>query len=206
MPYKRSYRKRPYRRRYRRRPTLAKKAYYLAKKAQTQKELKHSNHSFSGTVDQAGTIQSLSTVQEGDTNNSREGNVIYPTSSKIRLNMEMNSAVTTTLVRIIVFKWLVGGNTPTVTDILQSAAVNSFKSEANRYNSKILYDRTHQLNEGASIKKMVYIKNKFRNYLMAFPEGTTQANKNSIYILILSDETTNLPAISFQQRLYFKDS
>lgn len=204
--YKKNYRRKRYYRKRRSAYSLAKKSLYMAKKAQGQKELKHSNHSFSSTVSQTGTIVSLSTVQEGDTNNSRDGNVIYPTSSRIRMNMEMDVDAINTLVRVIVFKWLIGGTTPVVTDIIQTASINSFKSELNRFNSQILYDRVHQLNIGATTKKMVNINNKFRNYLMAFPEATAQANKNAIYILLLSDESVDLPTVSFQQRLYYKDA
>lgn len=204
--YKKNYRRKRYVRKRRSAYSMAKKSLYLAKKAQGQKELKHTNHSFSDTVSMTGTIVSLSTTTEGDGNNAREGNVIYPTSSRIRMNMEMDVDAVNTLVRVIVFKWLVGGTTPIITDILQTNSINSFKSEANRFNSKILYDRVHQLNIGATTKKMVNINNKFRNYLMAFPEATAQANKNAIYILMLSDETVDLPTVSFQQRLYFKDA
>lgn len=183
----------------------ANKALSLARKAQNQKELKFAAHNYTTPVTDTGAIVSLSTVGQGDTNNSREGNVIYPTSSRVRCYISLNASASTSMIRIIIFKFR-PNTTPTVTDVLQTGDVTSFKTDSERFLSKILYDKTHILSDGSVQQKMITITNKFRKYTMGFDEGTTQANYNALWALLISDESTNAVGIDFEQRLYFKDS
>ena len=86
MVYRRRTSRRTYRRRYTRKTSTASKvnkALYLAKKAQSQKELKwHQVTTGVSNVNVEGSLVSLSSVAQGDANNMRDGNVIYPTQSR----------------------------------------------------------------------------------------------------------------------------
>lgn len=191
-------------RRYNNTDATARKALYLARKAQNQKELKyHSVLNLSNTVTSSGEIVALSGLTQGDTNNERDGNVIYPTSVALRLNMISVSTVRTKC-RVIIFKWL-EGTTPSVSDILDTVDVVSFKSDGHRFESKILYDRTIVLDNILLQEKFIQKRIKLDG-LIAYNETSSVPSKNGIYMLLMSDQGANFPTFSYETRLYFKDA
>lgn len=209
--YKKNYRrKRTYRRR---RPSsaysMAKRSLYMAKKAQGQKELKYAAFPLvSGDVINTGQIFSLSSIAQGDTNLTREGNVVYPTSLRMKFSVTNAGAPGARLFRVIVFKWR-PDSTPTVGDILQNNDPLSFKDIDQRFNSNFIYDRMFKLGTaGASNEKIIVnIVRKFSKYTMGFPSATSQANYNSLWCLVISDTATaNIVIAEATSRLYFKDA
>lgn len=205
MPYakmsgRKHYRKRGYNTR-----DLAKKAYSLAKKAEGKKELKHNAISITDTSpDTTGALQELSVLAQGDTNNTRDGDVIYPTSIKMRGVLSMAGAASDTYVRFIVFRWK-SGSPSAITDILVSGSVISFKSEANRFQSEILMDKVVNLNDSKSTSVFIQKSLRCKKYI-GYNQSTTAANRNSIWLLTLSNESTNAPTLTMGSRLYFKDA
>lgn len=201
MVYQRKYQKRRvYRKRNNATASMAKKAYYLAKKAQNQKELKfHQIQDLSNTVTSSGEIVALSNVSQGDTNNDREGNVIYPTS--IRVKMEINAS--SGLSRVILFQWLNDGN-PVVSDILDAPSVLDFKSDGHRYESRILFDRTVASNINGQQMFKFDITKKLKG-LIAYNETTTVPVKNGIYFCLITDNLSG-HSYKYTTRLYYKDS
>lgn len=198
------------RRRYRRRPkgayALAKAAYAKASKAQSKKEVKFVETTAinDSTPDTTGAIQSLCVLSQGDGNNNREGNVIYPTSLAFRGTISMASAATDTFVRIIIFRWK--SATPTdITELLQTTTVDSFKADSERYLSNILYDRTFVLNDAKSTSLFFQKRMKLKG-MIAYDEATSTPNRNGLFIATLSNEATNVPTCDMVARLYFKDS
>ena len=212
MPYYRrrynNYRKRYYtRKRYNNTSYgTAKKALYMAKKAQNQKELKWVQDTISGAVDSTGSVFSVSEVPQGDDVNSRSGNVIYPTSLKVRFSANMNAGVQDTFFRIVFFTWR-SDQTPTVTDILETPDVASYKWDGKRMMSNILLDRVIRFNIGGDTNAFFQRKIKFRKYTMGFNEEGIQANYKPIYVLVLSDKPLlTSPTVDIVTRLYFKDA
>lgn len=207
MPYaKKGMRRRRYRRRPRTAYGLAKAAYAKAKKAQVQKELKFNQFGplTDTSPDSTGSIEELSQLSQGDTNNTREGNVIYPTSLKWRATLDMATAATDTYVRIVIFRWL-SGSPSAVTDVLNTVGMTSFKDDNNRFRSQILYDKVINLNDAKSTSIFLQGRIKLRG-LIAYDETTAAANKNSIWIATMSNEAVNFPSFAFRSQMYFRDS
>lgn len=204
MSYVRRTRRRVYRRR-RSQQSLAKKAYRLAKKAYKLPELKYNSLSYSPTsVLNVGSINELSTVGTGVTDNNRVGNMVKPTSVKYRCSLKLNASATDTLVRMIVFRWI--SEAPAApTDILQTVNITSFKNQDNRYQSQILKDVTFRLSTAE--KPEIFIKGSIRTkFPVMYPDGSSVSNKNAIYVLFTSDELVNTPTIAWESRMYFRDS
>lgn len=209
MVYQRRAPRKMYRKKYvRKTSTAAKanKALYLAKKAQNQKELKWINVSSANlNVGITPVLENLSTLAQGFSNNNRDGNVIYPTSIKFRATMVMDAAIGSTNIRVIILRWI--SDTPSgVSDILQSPTIESFKSDNDRYSSQILYDRVITLSDGTTSQRYVSIKHRLKG-LIAYPETSSIANRNGIWLLMLSNSPDATPVVvDYSSRLYFKDA
>ncbi len=187
---------------------LAKKAYTIAKKSERQKELKYHTTAFisgtNGDVDNTGLLINVSDIGLGDTNNDREGNVIYPTSSKLRLCIELNPNATETFVRVIIFQWK-QENPVSLADYLAVVTIDSFKSDINRYLSKTIFDHVYRVSSGGGENVFTEIKRKLHGFI-AYPDAGTNANKNETFVALLSNQAVNLPIVFFEHRLYFRDS
>lgn len=206
MPYgkKPTYKKRNYRKYSNRNSSLAKKAYRLAKKAYKLPELKYHEESVTPTsVSGTGSITEASDMIEGTSDNQRIGVVIHPTSLKIRCTMKLNAAATDTLVRMLVYRWVSEGNT-TLSEVLETATVNSFKSQNLRYQSEILYDRVFRLS--TTEKPEIFLQKSIKlRKMICYPGGSNNANRNGIYIAFVSDEAVNTPTITYTSRLFYRD-
>lgn len=203
MPrYKKNYR-RNNRRRYNN--STAQKALRLAKKAYKLPELKYKDSSFSTTnPDSSGSLNILMSLNQGTTNNERVGDTVSPTSMTIRGKMNIHSSATATQVRILIFRWL--SEAPgAVTDVLESAAITSFKSQNLRYQSEILYDRVFQL-DSVNRPELYWQKKIKLKHKICYPESSSAANRNGIYAIVLSDEATNTPTLDTKYRIFYRDA
>lgn len=210
MPYGRRYT--PYKKRYNgyRKPrysstrVLAKKALTVAKKAYRLPELKYNDQSIvPTTVSGTGSINELSVMAQGSSNNQRIGDMVKPTSVKYRCTMKINAAATDTLIRMIIFRW-VSEEPSTAADVLANATVQSFKSEDKRYQSEILVDRVYRI---SSVERPeLFIKGSVKlNKPISYAGGGNVANRNGIWVLFTSDEAVNTPTIAYQARLFYRD-
>lgn len=186
--------------------TLAKKAFYLAKKAQVTKELKHNE--ITGTITaptSSGSITELSATTQGDTNNTRNGDTIYPTSLALRMKMNINASADSTQVRVIIFRWI--SEAPSgVGNILESTSITSFKDQNERFQSQFLYDRVFNLNSVNKPELFFSKRIKLTKPISYSEAAPGVANRNGIWILIISDEAVNTPTLAYNTRLYFKDA
>ncbi len=183
---------------------IATKALSTAKKALAQPELKHTETVHTTTPPVAGFINQLSTVVQGDSNNERIGETIQAKSLHLRFSLEINASATQTQVRVIIFKWRSEQPANTL-DVLLLSLITSFKNQDKRYQSAILSDRVYQLSDAKN--PIIFVRQKIRvNKLISFPEDSSTSNMNSIWLLMLSDEATNTPALVLRSRLFYTDS
>lgn len=212
--------KKPYSRAYRKNfvpePTSASakasKALALAKKAQasTRQELKYHEVSSGATLmGPAGVVflGQVTSLSGGTGSNQRIGNAVKPKSIVLRLNTLYNPLAETggQLYRIIVFQNLLTGSPAAVTEYLNTARYDSFKSIDNRFNTKTLYDQTFSVTQD----------NPQRNHLIKlkvpkpiyYPGATTTPEKNGVYIICISNEVTllNSPFIQGRARFFFTE-
>lgn len=195
---------RRYRKNYRRtNQSLAKKAYALAKKNAKNTELKyHEETNSHATLLNTGVIIGIDNMAQGITNNTRIGDRVSPTSLRMKHNLTWGNA---NLFRLIVFRWI-SESPAAVTDILQAANATSFKSEAARYQSEILYDHTYVKDAD---KPVIQINKKFKLSKQISYDGASGIvpSRNGIYYIALTDVTSaSTCTFAGGTRLYFKDA
>lgn len=213
MPYgRRRYRKKNYRRKGRN-TSLAKKAYRLAKKAYKLPELKYNTDGFTwsnGTAPTTGVLVGLDQISQGTTNNTRIGDTVSPTSLKFKCNLVLSNSNSDNdsmgqQARMIIFRWI--SEAPaSITDVLESTTINSFKSEDKRYQSEILYDRVFHQNAEIPVH---HIERKLKiNKHISYPEGSSVSNRNGIYMLVFGTGTSTTqatPPFVLNSRLFYRD-
>jgi len=219
MPYvsrrKYGYRKRRYGYRSRNQVRMQKDISYI--KSLINTEMHHTEYTATSNITNTGSVTSLSTVAVDDTNNGRTGSKILP--RYLNVNGSLAGPLGGGWVRMIIFMWK-DDTPPTVTDVLQSADVNSFLNE-NIIGSKnddrklqVLRDRKYALVQateselrsikiripfnGPKIKRKVHIKYIDDN-------STDVPIYNGIYMLTLCSQSS--PAsFTYNARLSFYDN
>jgi len=185
--------------------STAKKALALAKKA-NRKELKYLDGVIGITSDQilntGVTWFNFPLIATGSTVNNRIGNVIHPTSLKLKYTMEKHASATATQVRLILLQQK-NDYTGSITDYLQTADINSQKSVDHRYDSKTLLDKSFIL-DAERPKRFINMSIKVP-LSMYYDASSSTPDKNRLVLYLISDEGTNYPTIVGNQRLYFTE-
>lgn len=165
-------------------------------------------------VNYNGTIFPLSQISQGDAIDERVGNSILSKALLIKYAWRGNFASEQyNHVRFMVFMDTMNtGTIPTVADVLNSiGSSNAPNSHLTRINAmqfrfKILHDEAYILCQyGESAKtKSVYIK--LDQHLKYTGTSGTDEGKNQIYVLVIGDNNTNLPNISYISKLKYYDN
>lgn len=173
-------------------------------------ELKYHDQSMLNTPDDSGTVDFLSGIPEGDDNTQRNGRSIRAKSIYLTGSVAQNASATETIVRIIVFRDKSGAGTPPIVlDVLSVTDVTSplnVDTAGNRF--QILSDQRFQFSNSGS--KIAWIKryiplNFHINYL--YTDGTPgSCGTNAIYVIMISNETTNPPGVELNARIQFIDN
>jgi hypothetical protein len=165
----------------------------------------------SASISTAGNVFNLVNIANGDTDSDRTGNSIFVRYVNAGGMLQLNSSADNTAVRImlVIDKQQVGDNLPTVTDILET--VSSPTAPYSKLNSEtagrftILSSRVYILNTERPSCSW-FIKKSMRHHVRY--NGTTGADiqKGGLYILAISSEATNSPAMNRNVRLSFYDN
>ncbi len=192
--------------------STAMKALRMAKyvKGLVNSELHSSDFTLNTTVTTTPTVSHLTDVAIGDDFTQRTGRKIRLKSIQIRGDIELNAVATNSTFRMIVFKDTMNiGTPPTASQIVANtdALRNPEPNFLNRF--KILMDRTIQLNQkvDANLPKVTF--NWYRKLdLPVTYTGTasTDEGKNSLWLLLVSDEASNAPDLDFTSRIRFRDN
>lgn len=220
MPYRKY--NRPYRRRryYRKPPQkpmrykvadTAYKAYVMGRKAMRiiNSEVKVSNTSSSYSPSSTGAVVDLSSVAQGDTDNTRDGDSIKPLNLTMRGLISADASVTNngaTFVRVVVVRAKhERGTSPTWASVFGSASTLAAKDHDNRFETKILYDRLFSLdaNKGSTLTFNKIIK---LDGHIQFDGGASTIRNGGIYLMHMSNVATNLPSLNVNTRLSFVDN
>jgi hypothetical protein len=116
------------------------------------------------------------------------------------------------VVRVIVFRDLDGyGTAPGGSDLLQNTgsaiAPLSPKTYLNTDRFSILYDRLETIdNTGPkTLCDMITMPHEGHVKYLGTTASASANGKGSVYILFVSDESTNTPTFAYQARVYFTD-
>lgn len=217
-PYRPNYRRRRARS-YARKPTkpwrykVADTAYRAFKMAKSLKDAvnveykRHNTQLSQADVDYDGSIYYLNQISQGDTDLTRDGDSVKIQNLNLRYNIASSSQ---TFARVIVF-WDKQDQIVNPGDFLETVgsgyAPNSAKNYDNRFRTKTLYDRKHNLSVGGGLQNIVDTVIPI-NLHTQFYAGTTGIRTGALKILMISERTpaTNICAFSGLSYVTFTDN
>lgn len=173
-------------------------------------ELKYVDNTFSGNQNTTYALSCLTNVAEGDTQSNRTGISQLNHSLHMRLNLTMNTVATSTYFRVILLVWNenVQETAPSSAKILENNSV--YFSPYNVENSKqysIIKDKTYPLATGgpSSISENWNIKlsplhSKYTS------TGSTSQSTGHVYLMLVSDQSTNTPSYQIYTRIRYYDN
>lgn len=142
----------------------------------------------------------------------RIGNSIKLQNIEIRYRLFIGSSATRTVARVIVFRDLDGyGVAPTSNELLQvgGSVTTPLQPKAflNAERFSILYDElfTMSVTGDSSFVRDLRIPHEGHVKYLGSSAAAASNGKGSVYILFVSDESTNTPSYSYHTRVYFTD-
>lgn len=174
-------------------------------------EIKVKDTNITGSITSSGSVNKLCVISQGDGVSNREGNSVHPLNLSYRIFLIPNATPTQTAFRVIVFKGKgERGSSYTPIEILESTSMTSFKSISNRYDSRILYDKTYLLGNPSAGPVVSYDCGVLRigGHISFDSTDATGAtiDDGGLYVLLLSNQATNTPTISCNFRLTYTDN
>jgi len=169
--------------------------------------------STSATFTTTGTLVSLSTVAQGSDFNERVGNSIKLQEIEVNARIFMNTASGNSVYRFIIVRDLDGyGTAPAVSSILSNGvgtttAPLAIKDFLNRKRFSFLFEEMGTLSPQGERGVYISVRIPHEGHILYLGSTATAASngKGSLYLLVLSDETVNMPTIAFQSRVTFTD-
>lgn len=193
---------------------LARKAFrgvrYL--KGLVNSEMLHLDTNFSAaSVLGSGAVSHLTAIAQGDTSAGRTGNSLLLRSLSYRFKLEINSSVTSnTTVTMIIFQdtQQVGDTSPAATDVLAQANTYSLLSTLTAGRFKILKRKSYLLTPASGGRPAIEQKGFMKLYSHVRYNGTasTDIQKNGLYVLFISSESTNTPTVNGTFRIGYHDN
>ena len=208
MAYKKNYRKRQSKCTY---TDIAMKAWKGVKalKGIINSELKYHDQVLGNTsASSTGTVIPLTSIAQGDTNATRNGNSILAKSLYMKYQIEFNAASTG---GAVVKMWLVqdkqqiADTTPAYTDIFENTNVFSFLNKNNIGRFNILSSKTFTYDTAKLQYQMEFTK-QLNQHIRFNGTASTDLQKNHYYLVVATDILTNVPNYLYASRLTYYDN
>ena len=176
-------------------------------------EKKFIDNASSGNQSSTIAITPISLAGQGDTASSREGNKLVMMSLQMKYTWKQSESAAATRCRIMIVEdRQVNGATFSANDLLESTALGTaIISPLNldgAFRFKVLYNKVHSLSingskvQYAEMFKKINIRARYSN------SGGTIASvlSSGLFVVAVSDETSQTPNLSFFTRIRFNDS
>lgn len=193
---------------------LAKKAWVATRylRGLVNSEMLHIDTNFAGSaITGSGFVQHLTNIAQNDTISGRTGNSILVRNLTYRLKFEISASVSLdTSITMIIFidTQQISDSNPSVTDVLTTASPQSLLNLNNAGRFKILQRKSITLTPATGGKPAVeYSKTlNLYNHVRYNGTGSTDQQKNAIYMLFVSSEATNYPGLTGSVRIGYHDN
>lgn len=159
----------------------------------------------------AGFVQNMALIAQGDTAGLRDGNSIKTQWFTIQGHFEIHASAVNTSVRMIVFldNQTVADTTPTVGTVLDGDVVSFTYAPLNsdtvgRFTK--LYDKVIVLDVVKAPRRTFKVNLKLKKHLRFNGTAGTDIQKNGIFVLFVADEVTNDPTMEWFARLGYTDN
>jgi len=215
MVYRKTYKKKQYKKKpwYNRKYTPAEVAYrayrgvrYL--KGLVNSELLKSDTNSNTTISNSGTIIRMVDIAQGDGDGQRTGNSILIRSINLKMAFFQHASATDTLYRVILLqdKQQQADTNPTVADILESTSTLSPLNSDTVGRFKILKNWFFHTSDASDTVKHFNFFLNLRQHMRYNGSASTDYQKDGIYLLLLSDQSTNTPTIYYNKRVSYHDN
>jgi len=203
---------------YKKNQSKADAALALAKKVarQVNTEVKYRLNSIASPIDDNGTVFRLCTVPVGDQETERIGDSIKTMRVSGRLFITQNESAQKTALRCILFRgkqergedYAVSGGDNYILSTTATQTYLAPKSENKKYASKILYDKLyHMSNNGNSSLILNWNFKLFGHVQYTSSDDTGETIEDGgLYLLVISNETTNTPSFNAELRFTYTDN
>lgn len=183
----------------------------VALKGLVNSEMLQHDFTLNDTPSSTGSINHMSNIAQSDASTGRTGNSIFAKWLSVRYLVNVNASATVTGLRIMIVmdRQQVGDTTPTIANVLDTAATNAYLAFLNpdtKGRFSVLYDKIETLNitNQRAITRRVNIK--LDKHIRFNGANATDIQKNGIYIIGLSNEATNTPGMAVEARLAYHDN
>lgn len=196
------------RNRFRASPT-AKKALSLVRRLNKAQEVKMFDHTVGvNTIGVNGVMFNLSDVLEGGGFFQREGKAIFIFKLDVRWVISTDPSDIVTLCRIIIFqdRRQVSGVQPLPATILAELHPLAQLNTVHRTRFKIFQDTTFNVDDNATKAFHGHLVAKMQVKAEFSGASATSWTTNGMYMLAISNESTNLPSLSFTSRILYNDN
>lgn len=204
-------RRRPRKRRRMGGSSMAKLALRKVRKLERKVEVKFFDNPFQtiASISTTGDIRNIAQVVSGNSFNNRDGNHITPFRLNFRFHWGGIAGGTTDVYRTIIFrdKRQLSGSGPIVLDVLAAASPIAQIKGINHSRYKILFDHTFSNPNDTAIFQNFVGHVSIRMSLQMGWLGTSggDINQNGLFMLNITNLTTNLPSLKYSTRMFFND-
>lgn len=162
----------------------------------------------------AATVVSLLAPAQGDAFNQRDGDSVRPLNLEFKWILD-NNILNTTLpfqARILIFR-ATGerGSIPVISDILESVTAGANIVSPHRYSTRerynVLYDHTEHVTPGGwdNATSDGAFTTRLSGHTLYTP-GATTVEDGGLYLVVVSDTTSDAPAFRYGARTWFSDT
>lgn len=200
-----------YNRRYNAMQLAAKAArgvWYL--KGLVNSEMKHYVTTATVTPDNTtGSVINLVATAQGDSDvGEREGNSIFLRNLLIRLAITQNATATSTFYRIMVVQdtQQIGDTAPTIGNVLNTASTLSSLNTGTAGRFKIIKNWFFSTDDFKSNTRNIEYYKDMRVHVRYNGSAASDIQKNGFYLMMLSDQATNTPSITYNCKIGYHDN
>lgn len=148
----------------------------------------------------------MTQIATGDTYNTREGLSIKAISFLLRLSAVLNAAAEQTFLRIMIISDTEQrGTMPTGAEVLETVDYLSPMNHLNGLRFRMILDHTMNLTKTVNAKQYQRYS-KFSQHIKFSDVNATDTKEGNLYLVLLSDQATNVPTVDFNFRLRFIDN
>lgn len=160
-------------------------------------------------IDNSGSVLNLTSIAQGDTIQTRTGNSIFIRSISMKFNPYTLQTGVATHLRLMLIQdnQQVSDTVPSIPEMLESVDVLSHLKVQTLGRFSVLWDKNVLLDQVSNRQKYFEYKNHTIQHHVRY-NGTTTADiqKGGLYLVAISDESTNTPLLPYNIRIGFYDN
>lgn len=165
-------------------------------------------NTLAATITTTPTVLSMNDIAAGDDVNNRQGNKILAKFLRGTLTFDLNALATNSWVRVMLVKDRHNntGTAPAYTDIMNASSVRAVTNIDNTDRFNLLQDDLIHVADVGPFATSIQYKIPLDFHIHFDGTASTDTQENTIYLVVLSTEVTNGPAMNGYLRISYYDN